>query len=336
MSIIPVVYKSTDAGAPQLSGQVGSLTALLDAVLVDGYGVGAAAKPGAGWTRELVAVNRRAYRNDPVAGTGFYLDVDDSAQVGTARFAIVRGYDVLRSFGDGDSPTPHPSQAANGSVVAKSRELSGSSVRWVIIADSRSFYLFINPGPANPVDQRAPYFFGDFKSYKPGDSQAWCICINGLATYTGAENFDGWIFSSANTLTSVDSNRPALYLPSSFDSSFQSAPAFLFGGDRASVNRPWNTVASRVSVYPNPVTQGLLYMPVVVMEGNARPRGELPGLLLPVHVRPFADLVPEAAPPDLAAAGSLLPVNYASAFVSGSLSGDYIGQLLFLEGGGWW
>lgn len=336
MSNVPLVYKSTDAGAPQLSGQVGSLTALLDAVLVNGYGSGSVAKPAAGWTRELVGTNRRAYRNDPVAGTGFYLDVDDSAQVGTARFATVRGYDVLRSFGDGDGPTPQPSQVVNGSVVAKSRELSGNSVRWVIIADSRSFYLFINPGPANPVDQRAPYFFGDFVSYKPGDSQAWCVCTNGLSTYTGAENFDGWIYSTENTLTSVDSNRPALYLPNSFDSSFQSVRAFLFGGGRDSQSRPWNTVASRVSVYPNPVTQGLLYMPVVIMEGNARPRGELPGLLLPVHVRPFTDLVPEPAPPQLSAASDLLPVNYASAFASGSLSGEYIGQVLYLVGGGWW
>ena len=35
MSLIPTIYQSTDPGAPQLSGTVGSLIALLRAVLVN-------------------------------------------------------------------------------------------------------------------------------------------------------------------------------------------------------------------------------------------------------------------------------------------------------------
>ena len=38
------VYRSDDAGAPNLTGAAGSLIAILDAVLVNGYG----AKPAAG------------------------------------------------------------------------------------------------------------------------------------------------------------------------------------------------------------------------------------------------------------------------------------------------
>ncbi|WP_329759737.1 hypothetical protein [Stenotrophomonas geniculata] len=336
MSNASIVYKSTDAGAPQLSGQVGSLVALLDAVLVDGYGVGDSAKPGAGWTRELVAQNRRAYRNDPVAGTGFYLDVNDSAQVGTARYAVVRGYSALRSFGDGDSPTPRVSQVAAGCVVGKSRELSGTSSSWVIVADSRSFYLFINSSATTPAGQRAPYFFGDFKSYKAVDPQAWCVCFCGLTTYTGSEDFDGLIFSTGNALNNVDASRPALYLPNSADLPFDAVPGFLVGGYRLNQGRPWNTAASQVSAYPNPVTQGLLYLPVLIMEGVARPRGELPGVLVPLHVRPFADLSVQPVPPELLAANSLLALNYANAFAPRSLGIDDIGQILLLEGGGWW
>ena len=37
------VYKSTDGSAPVLTGQAGSLTTLLDAVLVNGYGAATAA-----------------------------------------------------------------------------------------------------------------------------------------------------------------------------------------------------------------------------------------------------------------------------------------------------
>jgi hypothetical protein len=54
------VYRSTDASAPVLTGQVGSLTALLDAVLVNGYG----ALSAAGWTIAQTTTNKRGYKQN--------------------------------------------------------------------------------------------------------------------------------------------------------------------------------------------------------------------------------------------------------------------------------
>ncbi len=337
MATVPRFYSSTDAGAPQLSGQVGSLLVVLDAVLVDGYGVGEAFKPGAGWTRHLTAAGKRAYRNDPYAGSGFVLEVDDSASAGTARYARARGYSALRSFGDGDDATPSPGARPAGSIIAKSSSLSATASRWVAIADSRCIYLFTNVNPALLVDQRQAYFFGDFTSYKPGDTMAWCISHSGLVDYLGTEDFDGFVFSTQNEATSIDVNRPACYLPRTVNSPVQSAPAFLVGGMRYTSFHAWNSDGARQSTYPDAVTGGLLYTGVQIFEGSGRPRGVLPGIAVPYHLRPFVDLSVQAAPFEFRGASQIVAVGYAPNYYSSALNGDpYRGQLLFSLGGGWW
>lgn len=337
MASVARFYSSADPGAPQLSGQVGSLVTLLDAVLVDGYGVGSAAKEGAGWTRSLSATNKRAYRNDPVAGTGFTLEIDDSASVGTARYARARGYSLLRQFGDGDDATPSASARPNGSIIAKSNTVSATSSRWVAVADNRAIYLFTNVNPAHLVDQRQAYFFGDFVSYKPGDTMAWCVTDSGLSEFLGTEDFDGFVFSTSNDATSVDSARPGCHLPRTAESAYASAPGFLVGGTRSAAFHAWNTDPAKQSVYPDAVAGGLLYTGVQIFEKVCRPRGVLPGIVVPYHVRPFADLSPQVPPPEFQGVSQLLPVGYAPNYYSTTLTGgSYRGQLLLLLGGGWW
>jgi len=337
MSSIPRVYSSTDAGAPQLTGMVGSLIALLDAVLVDGYGVGGAAKPGAGWSKHLSAAGKRAYRNDPVEGSGFFLEVDDSATVGTARFATARGYSMLRGFGDGDDATPSRTDRPLGSVIAKSTSLGSTASRWVAVADNRAIYLFINVAPALLVDQRQPYFFGDFISYKPGDIMPWCIGFSGLTGYAGTEDFDGHIFSTPNTAVTIDSERPAGFLPRTQATPAGPGSAYLVGGHRVLKFHAWNADPAWLTPYPDQLTGGLLYTGVQVFEGPSRPRGRLPGIVLPYHVRPFADLSIESPPVEFIGASQLVAVGYSSNYYPTPITtGTFRGQLLFLLGGGWW
>lgn len=337
MANVAKFYSSADPGAPQLTGQVGSLVALLDAVLVDGYGAGGVAKDGAGWTRSLSGANKRAYRNDHVAGTGFVLEVDDSAATGTARFARARGYSVLRQFGDGDDATPSVLDRPGGSIIAKSSSLGPAGSRWVAIADSRAIYLFTNVNPLHLPDQRQAYFFGDFVSYKPGDVMAWCISDSGLSDFSGSEDFDSFVFSTSNTATVIDTARPACYLPRTTESNQGSAPAFMVGGARPSPFYAWNTDPAVQSPYPDVVAGGLLYSGIQIFEKVCRPRGVLPGIVAPYHVRPFADLGFESPPPEFVDASQLVAVGYAPNYYSTTLtSGNYRGQLLFLLGGGWW
>ncbi len=329
------VYMNSDPGAPQLSGQPGSLVALLDAVLVDGYGVGTERKSPAGWTREIVGVNKRSYRNSPANGTGFFLEIDDTASVGSARYACARGYASMSEFGQGTLPTPSPAQRPNGVVIAKSSTLDGDSRRWLIIADDRMVYLFVNPWPAD--NGRHPYFFGDFNSYKPGDASAWCICEPGMGTWTSSEDIALAIFTTENSWNYIDGGRPALYLPSSLATPGASSPAYLVGGYRGSgsYNAWGGPGGSSYAAYPDPVSQGLLYNPVQIFERALVVRGELPGIVAPVHLRPFPDLARQVPGAGLESAESLLPVTFTGELWSGSSAGQQ-GQVVILEGGGWW
>ncbi|KAA9003478.1 hypothetical protein FJU31_04020 [Stenotrophomonas cyclobalanopsidis] len=327
------IFKSTDSGAPQLSGQAGSLVALLDAVLVDGYGTGVDRRSGAGWTKALSGLNKRAYRNNAVSGTGFYLQVEDPGPSGTGQIAFVRGYSAMTAFDTGLQPTPTATSRENGVLIAKSSELDGDSRRWIAIADSRIIYLFINPWPS--ANYYHPYFFGDYISYKAGDSNNWCVGNGGLTTFTSSIDYDQHIFTTANTYGSFDVSRPALYLPSTAASSTSAAPGFLVGGYREGSWNAWGGNNRYASPYPDPVGQGLLFNPIQIFESAIQPRGQLPGIIAPLHDRPLPPLVSQAAGQGFGDATTLFAVNFTGEIWRGA-SERQEGQVIFLEGGDWW
>ncbi|EMR0514609.1 hypothetical protein RY963_002650 [Stenotrophomonas maltophilia] len=327
------IYMSTDSGSPQLSGQAGSLVALLDAVLVDGYGTGVDRKEGAGWTREFTSTNKRGYRNNPVSGTGFYLQIDDSASAGTPGYCFARGFGSMTAFDVGLNPAPVLAVGQSGLVLAKSSQLNGGARRWLIIADDRIVYIFINPWPSG--NYYHPYFFGDFISYKPGDVNNWCIGTHQLPSFSESTEFDQRIFTTSNSYGNVDASRPSLYLPSTVESPSRAVVAYLVGGFRDGSNQAWGGAGNLSSVYPDPVSQGLLFSNVQIFESGIRPRGQLPGIIAPLHNRPLPELVRQPAGHGLGDAVSLLAVNFTGR-ISTSASATQEGQVIFLEGGDWW
>lgn len=339
MSSIASIYSSNDPGAPQLSGTVGSLVALLDAVLVDGYGTGANAKAGAGWSKSFTGGNKRAYRNDPVAGSGFYLRVDDTGASGGARQALVRGYASMTGIDTGSNPTPTVAQATNGVPVAKSSALSGVSAAWLIVADSRFFYLFVKPWVTDPLNGFLPFFFGDFISFKPGDLKNWCISRNGQTVFNGSGDIDGYVFSTSNTSASIEPTRAGVHLPDSQATPAAAALAHLVGGYRAASFTGWGGPGADSVPYPHPITQGLVYSSAFIYEAVGMPRGELPGLIVPRHDKPFPDRVTQVPPVEYSQHNVMLPVTFVAEIWSG-LSSDgqmsQFGQVLIVAGGSWW
>lgn len=327
------VYKSTDLGAPQLSGQAGSLVALLDAVLVDGYGTGVDRKDGAGWTKAFTGPNKRAYRNNAVSGTGFYLQVEDPGAAGTAGYAFVRGFSAMTALDAGLNPTPTVASRANGVVVAKSSQLNGDSRRWLILADERIIYLFVNPWPS--ANYYHPYFFGDFISYKAGDTNNWCIATNGLGSFASNIDSDQSIFTTSNSYGNVDTARPALYLPTTVASPDQAASAYLVGGYRGGNFQAWGGNNNFAAPYPDPVSQGLMFSNVQIFESAIRPRGQLPGIIVPLHNKPLTPSVSQPAGQGLGNTLSLLAISFTGEIWSGA-SATQEGQVIFLEGGDWW
>jgi len=132
---ISTVYKSTDGNAPVLNGASGggSLANLLKKCLVEGYGE----KVAAGWTLEHsnIAGTIIALRGNTLAGTGFFLQVNDSA----SNYAAFRGYESMTAFDTGVLPFPFTS----GISIQKSYTADTTVRRWALVATDTIFYLFI-------------------------------------------------------------------------------------------------------------------------------------------------------------------------------------------------
>jgi len=183
-----IVYKSTDASAPSLSGQVGRLIAVLDACLVTGYG----SKPAAGWTKSFSGTNLAAYRMATTGGaTGMYLRVDDT---GTTTSRVV-GYETMSDVNTGTNVFPTTAQLSGGGWVWKSSTADAVARPWCLIADntnSRSFYLIIEPdqttfgtsGTFNNVT-----FFGDINTRKATDGYQCMLVAQTVTLTTNVSNF---------------------------------------------------------------------------------------------------------------------------------------------------
>lgn len=166
------IYKSTDSGAPTLTGQASSLISLLSACLVDGYG----SKAAAGWTKPYTGTNLAAFRNTTSGGSGMYLRVDDSGTgTGSTREALVRGYATMSDVNTGTVETPTAAQVSTSIVWRKSNTTDSTARSWVIIADARTAYICINTGTLTGEYGAGLYGVGDIDSWVPGDPYGWFV-----------------------------------------------------------------------------------------------------------------------------------------------------------------
>jgi len=150
MSSTIIHYTSLDSSAPQLTGAAGSLIAILDACLVNGYG----SKSPAGWTKEYSGTNVASYRNPTTGGrNGVYLDVKDT----NATYYTCRGYETMTAIDTGTEPF---GVHANNSIGYK------ASARWQLFACNKYVYFFpgraatFTPGTSNT--SASGFMFGEF------------------------------------------------------------------------------------------------------------------------------------------------------------------------------
>lgn len=262
---VPVVYRSTDASAPVLSGQVGGLTALLDACLVNGYG----SQVAAGWTNASVGTDHKTYTQG--GGNGFEIDVnDDAAGTGGAQEALCRGV--------GASQFPTTTQLTAGIVARKSATADATARVWVLIADDRTFYLFVQTG-----DSAGVYLamgFGDVFSLLTGDVGRTILI--GRATQNSAtatvDNLD--LLAAPSTVIGAMTGH---YIATSFTGTGGSLQCAKHGDGNMASGTSSVAMAGHMS-YPNPTDGGLYISRVYVVEpsGSVR-RGYLRGLYHWVH-----------------------------------------------------
>lgn len=176
-------YQNTDASAPTLTGQVGSTIALLDAVLVNGYG----SKAAAGWTKPFSGTNIAVYRNNPSASgsTGMYLRVDDT----NATYTTIKAYKTMTDVNTGTDviPNSNPSYSANEVYWNKSANSSSTQRMWAVVADDRTFYITMAPNSTVPATVNTYCIVGgagDFDTFVPGNSYNYFIAGNFSPSYS--------------------------------------------------------------------------------------------------------------------------------------------------------
>lgn len=148
----------------------------------------------AGWEKAFSSTDLAAYRSLDVASTRLYLRVDDTD------FAVarVRGFETMSSISVGTGPFPTDVQSPGGSgglYVRKTNlgSVSAASRGWVILADSRGFYLLrdhVGPASGNTGWMSAS-FFGDIKSNKSPDPYGFLISSAGTNTNNFPSQEDG-------------------------------------------------------------------------------------------------------------------------------------------------
>lgn len=260
------IYKSTDASAPVLTGQVGSLVALLDACLVAGYG----AKVGAGWTKPFTGTGKAAFQQ----GTGsnsFFLRVDDNGPgAGTFKEARIVGYETMSDVDTGVAPFPTVAQFATGLFIRKSVSADATPRAWIIAADSRTFYLFIKTGDVSTV-----YFttmFGEFYSFVAADGYRCMLIARDVENTTSTTNEH---LSELSNASSTVSGHYVARGHTGVGGSVQVAKH----GDLAKAVGATRTVGS--CPYPNPADGGLYLAPIWITDPTTAPvngyRGRLRG-----------------------------------------------------------
>lgn len=282
----PIVYKSTDGNAPVLAGNSrASFINLLTKCLVTGYGD----KLGAGWTRPYANVNETmaAFRNNALAGTGFFLRVD-AASTSTSNQVKLECYELMTSEGVGQFAFYQASQRAfsyDSSVTARP---------WVLIATDTWMYFFsyyrvtslptTSEVESNNYNAGLSFFFGDIDAHYADDGYA---CLFSY-TYpdTGVNRFlhsyTGTAHPGAHALA-----RKVTGVAGSISPNFSVAPPGAAGISGTSI------AAQPIGGTGVPYNgfSGLIVAPVVVDDGEMYSiRGTLPRTLAPCHEFPLENL----------------------------------------------
>ena len=277
------VYRSDDASAPTLNGTVGSLIAVLDACLVNGYG----SKAAAGWAKAFSGTNLAAYR--AASGIRHYLRVDDTA----AQEARIIGYETMTTdINGGASPFPTSTQQSGGLFVRKSNTADSTARPWMLISNGVFFYFLpftgitaLN-GDVAASDIAGTFCFGEFISYKPGDAYS-TIIIGAIATGQSQSVFG--VTVSPTTWFAAPNGH---FIARAYTQSGTSRTVTkMVPGDPHGA-----TLMGGAShpVYPDVVSGGIPLGPVEILEpdGSNIPiqRGRLPGLWVPFVALPGSQL----------------------------------------------
>ncbi|MBK9442593.1 MAG: hypothetical protein IPN53_15350 [Comamonadaceae bacterium] len=221
-----------------------------------------------GWAKEFSGTNLAAYRSADVTGTRMRLRVDDTAAVSSR----VVGYEAMTDVDTGAGPFPTALQASGGLHWIKSTVADASARAWVLIGDSRLFYLYV--ATYLPYqDHGTAVCFGDYSSVRPGDPYA-CMLTGKTGTEVSSSYAD-----LAKVLTSERTPLEACLAKSysGIGSAVNFFPKSAFAITHNS-NSGTDIYSGLGLSYPNGPDNGLITSPKYIFSNTAL-RGNFTGLL---------------------------------------------------------
>lgn len=316
MSATPIIYDSTDASAPVIDGQNGSLITALRAILVSGYG----AKAAAGWSEPFTAAgNIAVFRNNSVVGNGTYMRIDDSGSTAaTGKTAVVRNYSAMTDLSTGTNPYPSVAQESVGLYIRKSEAATSTARQWWAIACRKWIYLFIASN-SEGLSLAAPYFSGDFKSDRAGDAYNSMLTAGDTVDPTTSA-LRSKLFAGVSSLSAAPSaSSQRCYIAGAYTQ----VAASLIGAIFHVANTATVGSNSATFTYPTPVANGLRFSALLVMEAASSVRGEMPNVVGSWHNRALSDLTSRSNVP---AAGltAISKLFCGSAALSASNAGEVL------------
>lgn len=266
------VYSSSDASGPgQLTGQAGTLIALLKACLVDGY----AGKANVGWTQPI-ATSGNIGSFKAGAGSQMTLLVNDNGPNVTSTYkeAWVTGWESLATVGapvgtgTGQFPTPAQQLTTGHGVVRKSSSADGVGRAWQLFADTVTAMLFVQTDSFEMM-----FHFGDIYSMK-GNTDAYRCLLMAMANENGTTSYMDY-FAAINTAVNGH------FMPRTYGG----AGASITVGKHGDGSKGNASGASVGTVqYPNGPDNALYLSPIWVHENSSSTiRGRIRGLYHVLH-----------------------------------------------------
>lgn len=312
-------FDSSQTGAPTLAGTAGSLTALLDACLVNGFNL-----------RSIDQITVSALVATARVSAGHGYREGDVVLIQGADESVYNGEHKIRNVTtttfDFDLPSA-PLQNATGAITSKIMPLNwektftatnigcyrsadpASTRLFLRVNDSAACYAIVagyeNMTDASTGTGRFPVS-GDIYWEKSNSADTttrkWTLVGDGRAFYlfvafhiSYAGGYAGYLFGDINSYKSGDAYHCALIgnytQPSYYPGMYNYFNSFSQSGAKA-LARTFNQIGGAVAFtqlslslsvnYPSAVDNGMLLAPVYLIENSAM-RGVMPGLFLPLH-----------------------------------------------------
>ena len=272
-------YSSADAGGPgPVTGQVGSVTAILRACLVNGY----SGHPAAGWTEPLATTSNRAAFQQGTGSCGFHLFINDNNLSGYAYDAAITGWESMLTLdapnGTGSGQFPLPAQANSTGYLALSKSDGNNATQrsWRIYADSRTIYWFVSHDGASGLSTT---WFGDIFSLS-GLSDTHRCFLYSRAQYGSP----GYTYEQAGFYSNWSAAVTAHYMARSLGGVGSSLPVGKHPGNTALYGTSGQLNGALAC--PNPADNAVWLSPLYIHEpsgGGASIRGRLRGMWSPLH-----------------------------------------------------